>query len=151
MSREQRLAAAEAFWRDDESADIRVQQNEAAAAVAKRLNFRLKTVQALPIDKRAHQLAQLSEVSDAVATRALIAYHFSRQRPLMAAFLEALGIAHDNGLITDEDIQPPDRARLEAAVEAVNQTHPREDVRLYLRTLAALDGETWAAADRLAE
>jgi len=45
---------------------------------------------ALPIDRRTKLLAQMSDVSDAVATRALIAYHFTTRRDLMAAFLDLL-------------------------------------------------------------
>lgn len=144
---DRRVAAAEAFWRDDESPEIRVQQLEAAALLARRLNFRPRSVQALSIERRARHLAQVQDVSDLVATRALIAYHFANQRPLMAAFLDALGIAHENGLIADETVDPPDAARISAALATVRQSFDAPDVDLYLRTLVALDGDTWAAID----
>lgn len=146
MPVEKRLAAAEAFWREDQ-ADIVAQHVEAVVAIAKRLNFRPKSVQALPIDRRARHLAQLSDVSDAVATRALIAYHFSAKRDLMSAFLDALGIAHENGLIAAESVEPPGPEALSAAVRTVRAAFPREDADLYLRTLTALDGDTWAHLD----
>ena len=142
-----RVLAAEAFWRDDESPDIEVQQQEAVVALARRLKFRPKSVLSQPMERLAAQLAHLPDVTDAIATRALIAYHFRNQRPLMASFLDALGIAHDNGLITEEAVAPPDRNRLAAAVAAVNGPFDAEDVRIYLRTLAALDGETWSNVD----
>ena len=88
-------------------------------------------------------------MSDAVATRALIAYHFADLRPLMAAFLDALGIGHDQGLITDEKVEPPGRDQLAAAVEAVKATFGSDDVDLYVKTLAALDGDTWRHLDGL--
>jgi hypothetical protein len=138
-----RVRAADAFWRDEHSPEIELQQVEALVAIAKRLNFRQKSVHAMSIERRARALAQLPDVSDALATRALVAYHFQHQRPLMAAFLDALGVAHDNGQITAEDLQPPDRARLTAAVEAVRGSFPKEDVALYLSTLVAVDEETW--------
>ncbi len=111
-----RLALADAFWREknDDSPEATVQHVEAIAAIARRMNFRAKSVQALPIDRKARQLAQMSDVSDAVATRALIAYHFSAQRPLMAAFLNALGVANDNGLITVEDVPVPEHRAAES-------------------------------------
>lgn len=139
-----RLAAATAFWKPDDSNDAAIQQAEAVMAIAKRLNFRPKTAQALPEERLAKHLAQMGDVSDAVATRALIAYHFETQRPLMSAFLDALGVGHDNGLITDETLAPPDAARIAAATDAVRQTFPADAVRLYLRTLKALDADTWA-------
>ena len=142
-----RVRAAEAFWRDEDSPEVGLQQVEALVAIAKRLNFRQKSVQAMSIERRARALAQLPDVSDALATRALVAYHFQHQRPLMAAFLDALGVAHDNGLITVEDLPPPDRPRLAAAVEAVRATFPGEDVALYLSTLVAVDDTTWGRLD----
>jgi hypothetical protein len=147
MPLDKRVQAAEAFWRDTESPDIEAQQAEAIAAVARQFKFRPRTVLSLPIDRRARQLAHMPDVSDAIATRALIAYHFSRQRPLMAAFLDALGIAHDNGLISAEEVAPPDRERLAAAIAAVKTTFDAGDVNLYLKTLAALDGDTWQHLD----
>jgi len=146
---EKRVRAAEAFWRDESSPDVQVQQMEATLLLAKRLNFRPKSVLSLPIDRRARHLAQVNDVSDAVATRALIAYHFADMRPLMAGFLDALGIGHDQGLITDENLEAPDRDRLAAAVEAVKATFGSEDVDLYVKTLAALDSDTWQHLDGL--
>ena len=147
MPPDKRVQAADAFWRDSESPDIREQHVEAAASLARRLKFRPKSIQSLPIERRAKQLAQLPDVSESVATRALIAYHFTAQRPLMGAFLDALGIAHENGLITAEDVPPPDAAAIGAAASAVRAAFPPEDVDLYLRTLAALDGDTWSNID----
>jgi hypothetical protein len=108
------------------------------------MNFRPKSVAALPLERRARALAQIPDVSDTVATRALIAYHFTEQRPLMGAFLDALGIAHEDGLITAEEIGPPPEDQIRAAISAVTGTFPAADVALYLRTLAALDQVTWA-------
>ena len=146
---EKRVRAAEAFWRDESSPDVQVQQMEATLLLAKRLNFRPKSVLSLPIERRARHLAQVNDVSDAVATRALIAYHCAYMRPLMAGFLDALGIGYDQGLSTDENVEAPDRDRLAAAVEAVKATFGSEDVDLYVKTLAALDSDTWRHLDGL--
>ena len=62
----------------------------------------------------------------------------------MAAFLDAVGIKHENGLIAEEEISPPDEAKLRTAVEAVRAAYPEDAVTLYLKTLAALDADTWA-------
>ena len=143
MPAEKRQLAAEAFWKDDESPEIQAQHIEAIVAIARRLKFRAKSVQALSVQQRAKHLAQMRDVSDALATRALIAYHFATQRPLMATFLDALGIAHDEGLITAEEVAPPDRERLAAATAALLAAHPGDDATRYLKTLVALDGDTW--------
>lgn len=146
MPLEKRLVAADAFWRE-EDADVRLQHVDAIVSIARRLNFRPKSVQALSVEKRARHLAQIGEVSDAVATRALISYHFAARRDLMGAFLDALGIAHENGLIKDDSVAPPATEQLTQAIAAVRGAFPREDVDLYVRTLAALDEDTWASAD----
>lgn len=144
-----RVEAAEAFWRDDESPEIAAQHVEAIVAIANRLKFRPRSVQNLPVDRRARYLAQLADVSDAIATRALIAYHFTTRRPLMSAFLDALGIAHEDGLIADEELTPPAADALAGAVETIKGSFPSDEVELYLRTLAALDGDTWIHLDGL--
>jgi hypothetical protein len=146
MTPAQRLAGADAFWRETEN-DIEAQHAEAIITLAKRMNFRPKSMQALPVERRARMLAQVSEVSDAVATRALIAYHFTTRRDLMAAFLDALGIAHENGLIKDESVAGPSKERLIEAIAKIRESFPAEDVDLYMRTLATLDGDTWASVD----
>jgi hypothetical protein len=143
MPPEKRVQAADAFWRDSDSPDIRAQHLEATAALARRLKFRPKSIQTLPIERRAKHLAQLPDVSESVATRALIAYHFQAQRPLMGAFLDALGIAHEEGLITAEDVSAPGADAIGAAADTLRAAFPPEDVALYLRTLATLDGDTW--------
>lgn len=149
MPADTRQRAAEAFWRDRDSPDIQVQHMEVAATLARRLNFRVKSIQSLPVERKARHLTQLPEVTDAVAMRALVAYHFAEQRPLMGAFLDGLGLAHDNGLITEEEVKAPTVDAIRAAVAAVRQlrTFPEDDVRLYLKTLASLDTETWSNVD----
>jgi hypothetical protein len=139
-----RLALADAFWREagDDTTDTNAPHIEATLAIARRLNFRPKSIQALPTERKAKQLAQLSDVSDTIATHALIAYHFTTQRPMMAAFLDALGIANDNGMITAEEVKPPEPEQLRDAIGKLS-TFPAEDVSLYLRTLSALDEDTW--------
>lgn len=139
-----RVSAARAFWQDDESPDVSMQQMEALVLIAQRLKFRAKSVQAFDDERRAKALARITDVSDGIATRALVAFHFAERRPLMAAFLDALGVAHDNGLIEgDEGIPAPAAADLERAVTAVRGSFPESDVELYLRTLLTVDGDTW--------
>jgi hypothetical protein len=142
---ETRVAAAEAFWRDQDSPEVQAQQAEAVVALARRLNFRVKSIRALPVERRARHLAQLPDISEAVATRALVAYHFSAKRPLMSAFLDALKIPNEQGLITAENVAPPAEADVRDAVSAVQSTFDAAEVDLYLRTLLMLDGDTWAA------
>ena len=142
MALERRLEAANLFWNDEHSAD---QQMEAVASIATHMKFRPRSVLTLAPEKRARYLAQLPSVSDAIAARALVSYHLERQRPMMAAFLDQLGIAHENGLISDETVPKPEPAKVKAAVDHLSANYPAEDVSLYLATLVSQDPETWEA------
>jgi hypothetical protein len=140
MPAEQRIEAADLFWNDEQSAD---QQLEAVAAIATHMKFRPKSVLTLAPEKRAKYLATLPNVSDTIAARALVAYHLERQRPMMCAFLDLLGISHDNGLIADDNVVKPDAATVKTAAKELATKFPAENVNLYLSTLVSQDPETW--------
>src|ERR671913_482827 len=140
MPLERRIDAADLFWNDEHSAD---QQMEAVASIATHMKFRPRSILALTPDKRARYLAQLPTVTDAIAARALVNYHLERQRPMMGAFLDLLGIAHENGLINDENVAKPDPEKLKQAVAELASKYPADDVSLYLDTLVSQDPETW--------
>jgi len=139
---ERRLAAARAFWESSDEAS-RTEQMEAIVALARHMKFRPQSMQAMPADRRAKYLAQLPAITDSIAARALVAYHLAHQRPMMGTFLDALGIAHDDGLITAENVEPPARAALADAAANLTRAYPSEDVSLYLNTLHAQDPQTW--------
>ncbi|MBI2220519.1 MAG: hypothetical protein HYU53_04870 [Acidobacteria bacterium] len=141
MPQERRLEAARAFWDDEQSVE---QHPEAVAAIAQQLKFRPKSAAALPVERRARYLAGLPSISDLLASRLLVAYHLARQRPMMGRFLDLLGIAHDDGLISEEDVKRPEKARMATAVKALRHEFPAEDVDLYFATLAGQDPDTWS-------
>ncbi len=152
MTPDQRSAAAHAFWAEgDDGEGMHAQHVDAILILARRLNFRPKSVQQLPIERRTKQLAASPDVTDAIASRALIAYHLAAQRPLMAAFLDALGIAHEDGLIQAETVEPPEPAKLAAAAASLVPAFPAADVALYLNTLLTQDPDTWGRLEGLPE
>lgn len=146
MPAERRLEAAELFWADEQSTD---QQIEAVGAIAAHMKFRTKSVLSLSDERRSKYLATLPTISDVVAARALINYHLFHRRPMMSMFLNALGIAHEDGLIADENIEKPDAARLQAAVADLAEKFPPDDVALYLSTLVSQDPDTWGGLGEL--
>ena len=142
MPLERRVDAADLFWNDEHSAD---QQMEAVASIATHMKFRPRSILALTPDKRARYLAQLPNVSDAIAARALVNYHLERQRPMMGEFLDLLGIVHENGLISEENIAKPDTTKVKKAAKDLAVKYPADDVALYLATLVSQDPDTWEA------
>jgi hypothetical protein len=147
LSPERRIAAAELFWADEQSTD---QQIEAVAALAAHMKFRAKSVVALPLEKKAKYLATLPAISDSVAARALVNYHLERQRPMMGAFLDSLGIAHESGLINEENVSKPDPEKLKTAATGLAAKYSQDDVSLYFSTLVSQDPDTWGALAELA-
>jgi hypothetical protein len=141
MPFDERLRVARAFWLDEEAGE---EQLRAVMLISERKKFRPKTVMALDLDRKARQLASLPSLPDVLAARTLTVYHLSEQRPMMKAFLDALGIAHDDGLIRDEVVTPNPAALGEAAAQLATQ-YPADHVSLYLNTLLSQDPETWAA------
>ncbi len=147
MTLEQRQRAARAFWSDEDAADDQLQ---AALVIAQQKKFRPKTIVALDVERKTRHLASLLSLPDPLAARALILYHLAEQRPMMGAFLDALGIKHENGLIEDEAVKP-EPGKLGSAVATLAATYPADDVRLYLNTLLCQDPETWGGLAEMAE
>lgn len=136
-----RVAAAGAFWADEQAA---LEQAEATALIARQIKFRPKSVLSLTAEKKARHLAGLSQVSDLLAARLLISYHLECKRPMMGAFLDALGIAHEDGLIKEEEPKAPDAATLDKAVSVLSAAYPKADVARYFWALLWQDPETWS-------
>ena len=148
LSPDRKLQAAEAFWSDRNAS---VEHAEAILAIAQRIKFRPKSVITLPVEKKAKHLIGVGAVSELVAARLLVAYHLAHQRPMMGAFLDALGIAHEEGLINDEDVDAPAPERLAEASRTLAASFPAADVALYLSTLMWQDPETWGGLDKVPE
>jgi hypothetical protein len=70
---------------------------------------------------------------------------------MMGAFLDALGIAHQDGLIKDESPAAPEAATLDQAVATLSAAYPRTDVARYFWTLLWQDPETWSGLQGRAE
>ena len=146
MTPEQRQRATRVFWRDEtEAADRR----EADRLIAQHKKLRPKTVAGLDDEQKARQLASMP-LPDPTAGRVLMLYHLAEQRPMMGAFLDALAIPHDNGLIQAEDVSP-DAGKIAAAAAAIAQAYPPADVSVYLNTLLCQDPDTWGALRGLPE
>jgi hypothetical protein len=138
---DQRTRAARAFWADPDATDDQVQ---AALLIAQQKKFRPKTIIGLDVDRKARHLATLGTVPDQIVGRALIVYHLAEHRPMMGAFLDALGIAHENGLIQEDEVKPA-AERIAPAAAQIAEQYPAEDVSIYLNTLLCQDPETWGA------
>jgi len=140
LNADKKRQAADAFWHDEHAAN---EQAEAVNLIAQRIKFRLKSVIAMPVEKKTQYLLSMPAVSEMLAARMLVAYHLQHQRAMMGAFLDALGIRHEEGIIAEEEVAPPAPDALKQAAKAIASSYPPEDVSLYLSTLVWQDPDTW--------
>lgn len=140
---EVRLAAARSLYAHDWGQTPT--KREADATIMHAMRFREAAVRQLPVERRAQYLAKSVRPGDSLAGSLLLALHLEERRPMLAAFLDALGIPHENGLIAEgHDPKPPDVAKLERAAKVLAERFPAADVEVYLGALYVLDRETWA-------
>ena len=75
----------------------------------------------------------------------LIALHVQDRHEMLAAFLDAVGVPHADGLITEPlETLPASQDQLLAAADDLAARYPREQVTLYFLTLLVLDPTLWA-------
>jgi hypothetical protein len=148
MPEDRQLIAAEAFWQDEDGLE---QQVEAMALLARRMKARPKFIASLPVARRAKYLVGYPGMPDLLAARLLVSYHLAHQRPMLRTFLDALGIAHDDGVIAKDPEGPIAPDTIELAVAALDAAFPKNDVTLYLQTLLTQDPQTWGALESIVQ
>src|SRR6185312_12180354 len=140
MGDERRKQAAHAFYTDG---NLKEFHRAGDLFIARTKNFRPAFVKRLPQEKREQYMATLTLPPDLIG-QLIVTYHFAYKKPLMSAFLNALGIVNEDGVISDSaEVKTPDKAALTAAAEKVKADFPAEDVRIYFATLQAQNPETW--------
>lgn len=141
LAAEDRQRAAEAFWAD---ASMRAQQQGMLQQMAKRYNFRPKTMQNLPPARKAKMLLEIPGLAPELIMNLLAAFHLNYRKDMLADFLDALGIAHEGGFMKDsENVQPPSEDSVKAAVEQLRAKYLSADVENYLNILYLQDPEFW--------
>jgi hypothetical protein len=143
LDRDVRALAARSLYAHDwgDSAP----RQEADLAIARSLRFREAAVRQLPVDKRVEYLVRIRP-DESLATSLLLALHLEARGPMLCAFLDALGLPHEGGLIdASYDLKPIPREKLQPAAAALYERFPRPEVDVYLASLKTLDPETWGA------
>jgi hypothetical protein len=148
LDRAEREQAARAFWE-------RPPEEVAAAAaneIVKLLKMRPQAFHKISPASRVRALAGLANPPEAVAEALLVALHLDQRRPLLAGFLDALAIPHEQGLIAEEveiATVTPERAR--AALAALRSAHAPAAIRVYWNALWLQDRERWAGLADVAD
>ncbi len=142
----ERLRAASAFFADPPEELVFA----AVGALVNARHLRPQAARALGPDAQARILATVLDPGEPLAQGLLVGLHLAERRPLLGAFLDALELPHDDGILTEQaDATPPvTEAGLRAALGALS-SFPADQVRTYLNTLWLQDRERWQALSAL--
>ena len=99
-----------------------------------------------PIERHAWMQQQLSRaINDQLAGNLLGLWLTGPQAPMLAAFLDALGIPHD-GKGSIETLPPsPSKEALKSAVDGLFAKFPADRVKAYLHAFQVSEPEAWPA------
>jgi hypothetical protein len=139
-SEEKSLAAAELV--KDNSPLIRA---SVTSVVADARKMRPIVARKLPAEVQARIVATVRDPGEILASSLLVALHLGPRRPMLVAFLDALGLPHEDGVLKDEATAPIALADLERARAALRSESPSA-VRIYLNTLWLQDPDRWEHA-----
>lgn len=119
-------------------------------AAAARRNLRPVFLERKPRPERHHWMQGVlgRPANEDLSLEILQNWLLSTQRPLLGDFLDACGIAHEDGLIDDIPPQPP-REVVDAAVDALATKHPPLAVKIYLNLFQPADAGAWPDLDAL--
>lgn len=106
----------------------------AILALARHDRVRRQTVEKWSIDKRADHLARMRRLpSSQLAAGLFTLFHFVKRKRLVVSFLDFLKIPHEAGLIRNiEELEPPSRSHMVAAIRRLAASFPRAHVELFL-------------------
>jgi len=139
---EERRRAAEAFFKEP-APEL---AGAALDALVKARRLRPQAARALAPEAQASILATVHDPGEPLAQGLLVALHMADRRPLLRAFLDALSLPHEDGVL-DEETDPggPIDDAAAAKARAALSTFPPHEVEVYLNTLWLQDPDRWAA------
>jgi hypothetical protein len=141
LTRDERLAAASAFWRETPQEIA----GTALAAIVRARHVRPQVARSFDEEEKVLCLASVLDPGESVASALLVALHLGPRRPMLAAFLDAAGLPHEDGILKEEDATPLSEGAARAGVVALAASYPRADIETYLNTLWLQDPERWDA------
>ncbi|HEX5972178.1 MAG TPA: hypothetical protein VFY85_09640 [Gemmatimonadaceae bacterium] len=142
LTPEERALGINAALDDDENGWVKTSTR---GAVAGALRFRPQTVATWPRAKLVSEAARLPLDNVQLLSAFLIDLHLGRRRPMMASFLDSLGIPNDDGRIDSEmtEVPPQDEATVVAAANDLATRFPPDEVATYFLTLLLQDAQVW--------
>jgi hypothetical protein len=148
MSDDDKKAAASALWTNaDRESRMAIEM-----ALAKAMKFRPQSVRKLSVERVAPRLVQLAdELPESVLFQYLFHLHMAERRDLMVAYLDAVGLPHNEGVLDlPEDAEAPTADAAAGPARELADAHGRNAL-VYLATLVVADADFWAALDPVLE
>lgn len=115
------------------------------AVVADARKMRPIAARKLPPEAQARIVATVRDPGEVLASSLLVALHLGPRKPMLIAFLDALGLPHEDGVLKDDSAEPIALENLKKACDALTSESPAA-VRIYLNTLWLQDPDRWAHA-----
>jgi len=148
LPREERRQAAAAFMKEP----IPELYASALGAIVRQRRMRPQAARAMPLEEQAAALAGILDPGEPLAGSLLVALHLAERRPLLAAFLDSLGLPHEDGVMKEEaEAVALDPARVDGAARQLAERFPREQVATYFNVLLLQDPERWSALEPTAD
>jgi hypothetical protein len=145
---EERLLATAAFFAEPPPELA----GAALGSLVKARNLLPQAARSLAPDAQARILATVLDPGEPLCQGLLVSLHLAHRRPLLCAFLDALSLPHEDGVLKEEA-----QAETEVPAEKVRvalgslASFPHGQVRTYLNTLWLQDPERWAALEAVAD
>ncbi len=123
---------------------------QTVTTTANTLKFRPQYLAKQPIAKRIASVRRVMSRpnSNALAEELLAIYFLKCRLELLTQWLDLLGLAHEDGILTDDEIVCPDAAELEKKVAEL-RAGKDEDCELMLHVFAGQAAIEWPALDAL--
>jgi hypothetical protein len=148
LTRAERVEAARHFWVEPAPELLPAAQG----ALVKVLHVRPQSVRALPDERKVQGLSALTDPGEPLAAGLLVALHLGGRRALLAAFLDAAGLPHRDGLMPEDALEGPvGEAAARAGYQAIAAAFPEHEVQAYLNTLWLQDHDRWLVLEAVAE
>jgi hypothetical protein len=148
LTEDEQREAATALWDEaDRSSRLPVE-----LALAKEMKFRPQSVRRLSSERVAGRLVRMADtLPEDVVFQFLFHLHMAGRRALLAEFLDAVGLPHEDGVLDLPDgAGPPEPEGLATAARALIASHNHQGL-VYLATLKVADRDFWSGLDPVLE
>jgi hypothetical protein len=146
LQREEKVAAARHFFAEPPQELY----GTALGAVVKARHLRPQVARSMPVEDLSRALAGVLDPGEPLAAGLVVALHLGERRELLKAFLDGVGLAHEEGVLKDEgETRPVSAPALQKGVAALTARFPAHQVRTYLNALWLQDPERWGGLEDL--